>query len=96
MTDPGPLFMLVLVSQTLLIIVVVGIVIALVDADKKKKSKAMDRAVVTVARECPHFFGYLADQPGNQPVPEECFGCQLASECEQAVTMEVTIRRKKK
>lgn len=31
--------------------------------------------------ECPHSFGYLATHPKNQPVPDECFGCKMATEC---------------
>jgi len=96
MADYGPLFILVLAAQTLLVIVVLGIIYALIQGDRKKKSRATEHAVVAVARECPYFFGYLAQQPRSQPIPGECFGCQLSSECKHAVTMEVTIRRKKR
>lgn len=96
MADYGPLFLLILAAQTLLTIVMLGLIYALVEADMKKKSKATERAIVAVARECPHFFGHLAEQPRNQPIPEECFDCPLAMRCKQAVTMEVTIKRRKK
>lgn len=90
------LFWLILGALSLLTTAMLGIIYALVEGERKNKSKAMERAVVSVARECPHFFGYLAEQPGNQPMPSECFGCPLASGCKQAVTMEIMIRRKKR
>ncbi len=96
MADYGPLFLLILAAETLLMIAVLGIIYVLVEADRKKKLRATERAVVAVARKCPHFFGYLTEQPGNQQIPEECTGCPLAMECKQAVTMEVMIRRKKR
>lgn len=35
----------------------------------------------TAKEKCSHFLGYLATHPKDQPVPDECFGCENAAEC---------------
>ncbi|MGD8506306.1 MAG: hypothetical protein PVF15_06535 [Candidatus Bathyarchaeota archaeon] len=90
------LFWLILVALTLITIAVLGIIYVILQGEDKNKSKAIERTVVAVTPECPHFFGYLAKQPRNKPIPGECFGCQLGMGCKRAVPMEVTIKRKRK
>jgi len=50
---------------------------------EKNKLKVKDRSAAEKAtrQECPYFLGYLAKQPRNQPIPNECFGCTRAQEC---------------
>lgn len=45
---------------------------------KTESDKVKDEAS---KEECTHFLGYLATHPKNQPVPDECFGCERAADC---------------
>ncbi len=95
MEDYG-LLLLSLMVQTLLTIGEIGIFYMLIQENRKKDQKTMERAAIAVARDCPHFFGYLQDLPTEKLIPRECFGCELAWECRKTVPTEITIKRKKK
>lgn len=90
------LFWLILAALILLTAVVLGIIYVLIKGEDERKSKAKERSVIKAAQQCPHFFGYLAEQSPGQPIPSECFGCAIGMECKEAVAMEVTVRRRKK
>lgn len=57
---------------------------------EKNKLRAKERsaAETETTQECLHFFGYLAEHPRNQPIPDECFGCTRAMECINKNAME--------
>lgn len=47
----------------------------------------------TSREECPHFLGYLASHPKNQPVPDGCFGCKRAAECINSSSTRILSRK---
>ncbi|MDI6905109.1 MAG: hypothetical protein QMD13_06450 [Candidatus Bathyarchaeia archaeon] len=41
---------------------------------------------------CPHHFGYLANRPKNDPVPQECLTCPKILECMRTSFEEVEVK----
>jgi len=96
MADYGTLFQLILAALTFVIIGMFFIVYLMIIGvrDKKRLEAMINRSAPTTPqvqqaqqaqgsqlKECPHFFGYLAQYPRDQPVPDECFGCIKAMQC---------------
>jgi len=87
MVDYGTIFLLVLAALTFIIIGMFFIVYLMVIGEREKnKLRAMVRSTTAMetTQVCPHFLGYLAGYPINQPISDECFGCTKAMECMNA------------
>ena len=83
----GEFVLLLIFSLALLVIVWEFSIIRRIRADKAKNKTSEETAEPSnneAAEECPHFHGYLADHPKEEPIPDECFGCKKAIECMNA------------
>lgn len=78
MLDYNMLFYLILIALILIVIALFGIVGAMIVGDRQKKKGKI------TGHECVNFFGYLANHPRTQTIPDECFGCTLAIDCIKA------------
>jgi len=84
MAEYGSLFWIILFVLALITICLFLIVYTIIKGEKEREklhAMRIAEAEKIKAHKCPHFLGYLAEQPRHNPIPEECFCCIVAMDC---------------